>query len=93
MLENENILKQARLRKGWTMRDLEEQSKVTIKTISRLENGKQPASVKTVSRLAKALEVEIETLLPLMYQASEIQEKNRLAVQVSNQTSQLPIAA
>lgn len=48
-------LKAARALVGWSVRDLEEETGVTIKTISRIENGNDFRS-STFDKLIKALE-------------------------------------
>ena len=50
-----------RASKGITIRELSELSAVSTGTISRLENG-QPISVKSASKLSKAIEQRFELL-------------------------------
>ena len=64
-----NILKRLRAEKGYTLRKLADVSGVNVNTIQYLENGKTRAMIGTIARLAKALEVDITVLEPLMHQA------------------------
>lgn len=61
-----NVLKNKRVGKGLTVRQLSEKSGVDKTTISELENGKRKAYPVTLGRLAKALELadwtELESL-------------------------------
>jgi transcriptional regulator with XRE-family HTH domain len=53
-----------RRRKGWTLRELERQSRVSYVSISKVESGNSPqVSAETVARLADALEVSVDYLL------------------------------
>ena len=56
-------LRQRRYERGLSIVDLEAKSGVAFSTISRLENGKQGAQMRTVRRLADALGVEIADLI------------------------------
>jgi len=55
--------RQRRYERGLSIVDLEAKSGVAFSTISRLENGKQGAQMRTVRRLADALGVEIADLI------------------------------
>jgi transcriptional regulator with XRE-family HTH domain len=63
-----NVLKRLRAEKGFTLRSLAEKSRVNVNTIQYLESGKTNAMVGTIARLAKALDVDISVLEPLMTQ-------------------------
>ena len=52
----------ARLNKGWSIRKLEIESKVSRSTIIRLERGDSYAEKYTLSKLAKALNCSAEKL-------------------------------
>ena len=56
-------LRQRRYERGLSIADLEARSGVAFSTISRLENGKQGAQMRTTRRLADALGVEIVDLM------------------------------
>ncbi len=56
-------LRQRRYERGLSIVDLEASSGVAFSTISRLENRKQGAQMRTVRRLADALGVEIADLM------------------------------
>lgn len=56
-------LRQRRYERGLSIVDLEAKSGVAFSTISRLENGKQGAQMRTTRRLADALGVEIADLM------------------------------
>ena len=52
-------IREIRNKKGWTLKKLEEKSKLNINTLSMIENGKTSPSVYTLQRLARALDVPI----------------------------------
>lgn len=57
-------IKKLRKEKGWTLDVLTKKSKVNKTTIWLLENKKQEsANIKTISKLAKALDVELKDLI------------------------------
>ncbi len=56
-------LKYERLKKGFTQEALAEDVGVHEKYISLLENGKQNLTLKTLNRIANALEIDIYKLL------------------------------
>ena len=51
-------LRELRLAKFFSLRDLAEQADLNYMTIHRLEQGKQEATLRTIRKLAKALGVE-----------------------------------
>ena len=55
------LLKQLRAQKGWSQETLAEKSKISVRTIQRIENGKR-ANLETLKDIAYALEVEVNTL-------------------------------
>lgn len=55
------LLKQLRAQKGWSQETLAEKSKVSVRTIQRIENGKR-ANLETLKDIAYALDVEVYTL-------------------------------
>jgi len=55
------LLKQLRAQKGWSQETLAEESKISVRTIQRIENGKR-ANLETLKDIAYALEVEVNTL-------------------------------
>ena len=55
------LLKQLRAQKGWSQETLAEKSKISVRTIQRIENGKR-ANLETLKDIACALEVEVTTL-------------------------------
>lgn len=56
-------VRQARAQKGWTQEQLAEALDVATETISRYEVGRFPPSLPMLSRLADALEVDLQSLL------------------------------
>jgi len=73
-----NILEKIRLDREYSLRKLGELAGISPNTVFRIENG-QPASKLTLSKLAKALGLELETLLPLA-ETRENSTKKTLAV-------------
>lgn len=55
------LLKQLRVQKGWSQETLAEKSKISVRTIQRIENGKR-ANLETLKDIAYALDVEVNTL-------------------------------
>lgn len=74
-----NPLKKARIEKGLTLRQLEEKSKVPRDTISKIENDKRRANPLTLNKLANALEIPLDTLMPLSTGYKANPENFRLA--------------
>ncbi|MEN7551125.1 serine hydrolase [Rapidithrix thailandica] len=71
----ENLIYQ-RKRKGYTQEELAGKSKVTIRTIQRIEKGEVKPHLQTVKLLAAALAIEVEDLMILKKsQAETSQEK------------------
>jgi DNA-binding XRE family transcriptional regulator len=64
LLEGEYPIKLWREFRGMTQSGLAEKGKVTVAHISQIENGKRECSVKLLRSLAKALNIDIELLLP-----------------------------
>jgi transcriptional regulator with XRE-family HTH domain len=58
-------LRTARLRMGWSMRELAEASRIGCDTISNLENQRQQPRISTVRKLAHALGLPVDTLIKL----------------------------
>ena len=56
-------VRQARAQKGWTQEQLAEVLDVATETISRYEVGRFPPSLPMLSRLADALDVDLQSLL------------------------------
>ncbi len=61
---NVEKLRQLRRQKVLSMRELEEKSGVSYNTVWRLETGRTGAQPRTIRRLAEALGVKPEELLP-----------------------------
>ncbi len=61
-----NPLKKYRGLRGITIRELAEKTKLNPKTISFIENDRQKATIVSIGKLAKALDINIEELVPLM---------------------------
>lgn len=59
------MLKEIREKKGMTQNELSYKSKVSIKTISRIENNDKNVNLNTVEKLAKFLDVNIEDIIEL----------------------------
>ena len=64
-----NLLAKLRAEKRLTLRQLAAASGVNINAIMSLEKGLSNARLVTLDKLAKALEVDITVLEPLMHQA------------------------
>lgn len=58
-------IKELRLKKDWTKKELAENSGVSMPVITGLERGDYKASDLTIARLAKALECDFGELLSL----------------------------
>jgi len=58
---NETRIAELRLERGWTQERLSEASGITVRTVQRLEAGND-ASLDTLSRVARALEVPVREL-------------------------------
>lgn len=56
-------IKAARERKGWLQEDLSEESGIARANIARLEGGRHTAHLSTLRRVAKALGLEVDSLL------------------------------
>jgi transcriptional regulator with XRE-family HTH domain len=54
---------QLREQRGWTQEDLAHAAEISVKTVSRLENGRHDGRRSTVERIAKALGVDEAALL------------------------------
>lgn len=52
-------IREIRNKRGWTLKMLEDKSKLNINTLSMIENGKTSPSVYTLQRLARAFDVPI----------------------------------
>lgn len=70
LLSMEEHRKQAGLRlvqlresRGWSQEDLAQHAKLSVKTVSRFENGRHDGRRDTIRKLLKALEVDETTLL------------------------------
>jgi transcriptional regulator with XRE-family HTH domain len=57
------VLAGARQRRGWTLAELSKASGVAISTLSKIENGLSGASFDTVSRISRALNLQIDDIL------------------------------
>jgi transcriptional regulator with XRE-family HTH domain len=55
-------LKEERLRNGWSQKDLAQESKTNVDTISGIETGQHEPRPSTLRKLAKALNVEVRDL-------------------------------
>ncbi len=64
MRVNVEKLRQLRRQKVLSMRELEDKSGVSYNTVWRLETGRTGAQPRTIRRLAEALGVKPEELLP-----------------------------
>src|SRR5215204_3937486 len=57
-----NPLKEARRNAGLTLQQLAEKSELAVETLSRLENGQRKPQVKTLTKIAKALDLPVAEL-------------------------------
>ncbi len=55
-------LKEERLRNGWSQKDLAQESKTNVDTISGIETGQHEPRPSTLRKLAKALDIEVRDL-------------------------------
>jgi transcriptional regulator with XRE-family HTH domain len=55
-------LKEERLRNGWSQKDLAQESKTNVDTISGIETGQHEPRPSTLRKLAKALNIEVRDL-------------------------------
>jgi transcriptional regulator with XRE-family HTH domain len=60
-----NALQKARAEKGLTLKGLADKAKVNASTISLLEQGHHKATLRTLGKLATALEIALDDLLEL----------------------------
>lgn len=60
-----NPLKEARINKGWTLKQLSEKSGVPDDTINKLENDRRRANFLTLRKLAIALDIDWQSLSSL----------------------------
>ena len=60
-----NPLKEARINKGWTLKELSVKSGVPDDTINKLENDRRKANLLTLRKLAIALDIEWQSLSSL----------------------------
>lgn len=69
----------ARKAVGWSVRTLAERAELSPSTISAIENGNREMSVKTACQIARALNIELETLIGLAKNlAPERTERDRI---------------
>jgi transcriptional regulator with XRE-family HTH domain len=66
MAEIGNNVREARLAKGWSMRQLATEAEVSPSLISQIENGRTTPSVRTLYSLAGALSLPVTHLVPDM---------------------------
>lgn len=80
-------LKEIRKARGFTQEALAEKVDLTPQYLSRLEAGHQSPSVKTVAKLAEALNVELWELFDLGHQGSvkEVRVRLRKLIQESSE--------
>ena len=64
LLDGENPLKVWRGFRGFTQRQLAERAGITTAHVSQIEGGKREASVKVLRKLADALDVDLDDLVP-----------------------------
>ena len=57
-----NFLEQMRKQKGFTIKELSEKSGISSVEISHIENNKYKPRITTLSKLARALEIDLEEL-------------------------------
>jgi transcriptional regulator with XRE-family HTH domain len=55
-------LREERLRNGWSQKDLARESKINVDTISGIETGQHEPRPSTLTKLAKALSIEVRDL-------------------------------
>lgn len=59
------MLKQLRRDRAWSQSDLAQIAGLSLRTVKRIESGSS-ASLRTIGRLARALDVSPATLMPLI---------------------------
>jgi len=64
LIEGENPVRVLREHRGMTLRALAEAAKLPPGYLSEIETGRKPGSARALARLARALDVDIEDLLP-----------------------------
>lgn len=62
--ETGDIIKMTRVKKGFSLIELAEKSKVSVATITRIEKGKSNFRMSTFFKIGEALEVNFSTLVP-----------------------------
>ncbi|CCJ33059.1 helix-turn-helix domain-containing protein [Caloramator australicus] len=63
---NVKRIKEIRIKKGWTIRDLGERAGINYAIVSKLENGKSSPRPKTAKAIADALEVDFDEIFKIV---------------------------
>jgi len=72
-------IKELRLLKGLTQEDLAEQTRLSVRTIQRIESGDVDPRTYTLSLLAEALDVELETLTAEKAQSAQTTQSTAIS--------------
>ena len=83
-------LKEARINTGYTQNDLAEKSRLSISTISRIENGHMLCGIETLLGLCSLLDVGIDFLL--MDFIADANTPNPICKEILNKITDLPEA-
>lgn len=62
--ETGNKIQMARLKKGYSLEELAQKSKVSAATISKIEKGERSFRMSTFFKIGEALDVNFSTLVP-----------------------------
>lgn len=62
------VLKQYREHYGWTLKQVAQKSKVSSAHISVIERGKVSPTVRTLNKITKALKVNIQEFINIVYE-------------------------
>lgn len=68
------VVRKLRLRNGWSQEQLAEMTRLSVRTIQRIERG-QPASLESQKALAAVFEVDIATFQPPELKQTDTQEQ------------------
>ena len=80
ILDIGNNIREARLKLGWSMRQLATQAEVSPSLISQIENGRTMPSVRTLYSLAEALSLPVNKLIPGMAASRVLSNKENATV-------------
>lgn len=75
-METGKLIKELRIKKGFTQEDLAEKTEVSVRTIQRIENGEVDPRAYTLQMIAKALDVDYSLFVDEEKDNKELQDVN-----------------